>query len=234
MHTIIQITDLHFDNNDPELKLLNPEGNFDKFLKYASKIPCDRIIVTGDAAEAEENLQTIISKLQGLCGNVKFVPGNHDTKDGFKLLNQKTPYFMEYLEEFLVLFLDSSKGIIDSEQLQWLNDLMINSQKDILIFIHHPIVDCGNTVMDRMFPLINRGEVDNILQNTRKNIYIFCGHYHWSQEVQSGNMKQYVTPSLLYQLDKNADFLRIGSTNFGFRVINISKDKVASYVEILY
>lgn len=233
MHTIIQITDLHFDNSDPELKLLNPKDNLNEFLQYATKIACDKIIITGDIAEAGENLKTIINNLQGLCENVKYVAGNHDPKDGFILLNQKRPYFMEYLEEFMVLYLDSSKGIIDDEQLIWLQDMIINNIKDVLIFMHHPILDCGDTVMDRMFPLMNRSEVYSILQNTSNKTYIFSGHYHWEQEVQSGNIKQFVTPSLLYQLDKNADFLRVGSMNYGFRVIKISMDKVETYVKIL-
>lgn len=233
MHTIIQITDLHFDNNDPELRLLDPEDNFNVFLTYVNKIQCDKVIVTGDVAEAEENIQTIANKLQGLCGNLIYVAGNHDPKDGFKMFNQKKPYFIEYMEEFLVIFLDSGKGIIGHEQLQWLNDLLKDNKKDILIFMHHPVLDCGNTVMDRMFPLINRSEVYSLLQNVRNKVYIFSGHYHWEQEVQSGNIKQYVTPSLLYQLDKNADFLRVGSTDFGFRVINISMNELESHVEIL-
>jgi 3',5'-cyclic AMP phosphodiesterase CpdA len=140
---------------------------------------------------------------------------------------------MEYLEDFLVLYLDSSKGIIEQEQLKWLNDSLIKNQKDILTFIHHPIVDCGNTVMDRMYPLRNRSDVYNMLRDSGKKVYIFSGHYHWEQEVLAGNIKQYVTPSLLYQLDKNADILRIGSKNFGFRVINISMNKVETYVETL-
>lgn len=232
MQTIIQITDIHFDNNDPELKLLNPEDNFNEFLKYAKEILCDRIVITGDVAEDEENFKLILNKLQGICANIKYVIGNHDPMNGFEIFNQKRQYFMDYVEGFLVLYLDSGKGIIDDDQLQWLNNLLINNQKDILVFIHHPILDCGNTVMDKMYPLMNRSEVYNILQNTGKKIYIFCGHYHWEQKVQSGNITQYVTPSLLYQLDKNADILRIGSTNFGCRVINISRDKVESYVEI--
>lgn len=232
MRTIIQITDLHLDNNDPELKSLNPEDNFQEFITYADKIPCEEIILTGDVAEIEENFYSIIEKLQGQYGSVKYVAGNHDPQNEM-LFNKKIPYFMEYMEEFLVLYLDSSKGIIDQEQLHWLNDLLMNNQKDILVFIHHPIVDCGNTVMDRKYPLKNRSEVYRMLENTGRKVNIFCGHYHWEQEVQSGNMKQYVTPSLLYQLDMNADILRIGSMNFGFRVINISMDKVETYVETL-
>ena len=233
MHTIIQITDLHFDNDDPELKLLNSEDNFNEFLNYANKIPYDKIIVTGDVTEVDDNFQTIINKLKSLCGNIRYAAGNHDPKDGFIIFNQKRPYYMEYLEEFLVLFLDSSKGIIDDEQLKWMNELIKNNKNDLILFIHHPILDCGDTVMDRMYPLQNRSEIHCILQDTGKKIYIFCGHYHWNQEVESGNIKQYVTPSMLYQLDKNADFLSVGSINFGFRVIKISMDKVESYVEIL-
>lgn len=233
MLTLIQVTDLHIDNNDPELELLNPKDNFKQFLNHAKNIPCDRIVVTGDVAEDADNFQTIKVKLQGLCGDITFVAGNHDHRDGYKMFNQKNPYFMEYLEEFIVLYLDSGKGIIDDEQLQWMKELLAINQKDILIFLHHPIIDCGNTIMDRMYPLRNRSDVYHLLQNTNKRIFAFSGHYHWEQEVQSGNITQYVTPSLLYQLDKNADILRMGSVDFGFRVINITNDKVETYVEML-
>ncbi len=233
MQTIIQITDLHIDNNDPELALLSPEDNFSKFLLYARNIPFDKLVVTGDVADANESFEIVMNKLQELCGTIRFVSGNHDPKEAFHLSGLKKPYFVEHLEEFLVLYLDSGMGKIDNEQLLWMEEQLLHNEKDILIFLHHPIIDCGNTVMDRMFPLLNRDEVCRILDKTKNKISIFSGHYHWEQEIHAGNRKQYVTPSLLYQLDQNSDSLKIGSTNFGFRVINITKDCIETYVEYI-
>ena len=233
MFTMIQITDLHMDNDDPELKHLKPEDNFKAFLKAASRIQCDRIIITGDVAEEEDNFKKVIGQLQELSTEIKYVAGNHDPMYAYKPFNLKGPYFMEYLEELLILYLDTGKGIIDEEQLQWLMELIAVNEKDILIFMHHPILDCGNTIMDRMYPLKNRNDVINILNKTNKKTYIFCGHYHWEQKMHVGNITQYITPSLLYQLDQHADILRIGSIDFGYRVIRISKDDVETYVEVL-
>lgn len=233
MQTIIQITDLHYDNKDPELVLLRPEDNFNRFISTVRNTPCDHIVLTGDVADTDGPFDMVINRIQELPVSIQFVSGNHDPEDAYRNLSQKKRYYVDYREDFMVLYLDSSKGMIDSEQLRWMEDLLINNSKDILIFVHHPILDCGNTVMDRMFPLLNRNEVKHILHRANNKVSIFCGHYHWDQEVRDGNITQYITPSLLYQLDRKADTLKIGSTNYGYRVIHLSKDSVETFVEYL-
>lgn len=61
-----------------------------------------------------------------------------------------------------------------------------------MIFVHHPILDCGNSTMDRKSPLKNRDQVRQILENFAGEVTVFCGHYHNLHTQKAGNITQHL------------------------------------------
>ncbi len=57
-------------------------------------------------------------------------------------------------------------------------------RKKLLFFTHHPIINCGDTIMDIKYPLENRDIILEKLINTEKEINIFSGHYHANHFVE--------------------------------------------------
>ncbi len=110
-------------------------------------------------------------------------------------------YYHESSESFDIFYLDSSKGKIDFFQRKWLKKSLIKyKQNNIIIFIHHPILTCSNWVMERKYPLKNKNKIISILTKNKKNIYIFCGHYHNEEQTSFANITQFLTPSSVVQM----------------------------------
>ena len=114
--------------------------------------------------------------------NPLVVMGNHDKWQDFQTLT----FLISALEgQRPVLFRCSQRCslhlsgfqpcLIDQEQLAI-------PTEDVVVFIHHPILDCGQTTMDRLYPLENRETLQRILFLAGCNVTVFCGHYHTEQE----------------------------------------------------
>jgi 3',5'-cyclic-AMP phosphodiesterase len=98
--------------------------------------------------------------------------------------------------------------------------------EDVVIFVHHPIFDCGGTAMDRLHFLENREEIQSILALAKCKITIFCGHYHIEHEQKAGNVNQYVTPSTLMQLKPFSKELETESEIPGYRLVELTSGAV--------
>ena len=134
------------------------------------------------------------------------------------------------MDGFKLLYLDSSEGIIDHRQLLWLEQELF-SYKPILIFIHHPIIGLKLKV-DEIGKLINRQEVVHLLEKSLAKISIFCGHYHMENILFHKNIKQYITPAISFQMVKNPNAIEIDKSSYGYRIIELVKNKVYSKTKL--
>jgi Icc protein len=130
------------------------------------------------------------------------------------------------------LFLDSSANVISDAQLQWLKS-ELRTDKRIVLFVHHPVLPIDTPLDGSGAVLKGRDSLKAALQTSRRDITIFCGHYHMIDTQNGDRIRQYVTPAVSYQITKAAEAIEIDSSTFGYRLIVIDDDDVASDVVML-
>ncbi len=170
--------------------------------------------------------------------SLKLTLRNHDT------FSRVRPYFHQrsvsdceliYTEEddFLkYIFLDTSSNSISKDQLSWLEE-ELSTSKNVIIFSHHPILEIDTPVDKIGGALRERESVKNRLQISKRDITIFCGHYHRDDEAIDGNIRQFTTPAVSYQLNKTAGRVTIDKQSFGCRLITISGEAVDTKIAMM-
>lgn len=220
------ITDIHLDEQFPIDNKVNPTKNFETILADIEKRKITDLIFGGDIGEPTAH-NYFFNKLQNFSLNL--ILGNHDKFENVKGYfskdrNTQELYYKTEDENFQYIFLDTSDEQLSKPQLEWLkNELTEN--KALILFIHHPVLEIP-THIDKLYPLKNREELKTVLLNFKKNVTIFCGHYHMNDEQKLKNIKQYTTQSMSFQVVKNATDLEIDNANFGYRIIEIYNDKI--------
>ncbi len=232
---IAHITDLHLDEDFPFEDKVTARKQFDNILKDIKKKGINHIICTGDIGDSK-GVQYFFDKLRGM--NLSLTLGNHDdfikTCKYYNLgakYNSKKIYRSELRVYFKFIYLDSSSGTIDSEQLEWLKKELWSS-KPIIIFIHHPIIGLRLKV-DEIGKLKNRGNLIEILTGIPNEIIIYCGHYHLESTLVYKNIKQCITPAIAFQIEKDIDEIKINKTVSGYRIIQIENRSLSSKVKFL-
>lgn len=230
MKRIAFLTDVHLDEQFPIDNNVNSTKNIGTVLSDISKQGIAEIIFGGDIGEASAHNYFFDALKQF---SFKLILGNHDkfenVKEHFIIdQNKNELYYKVEDESYLYIFLDTSSDEISTIQIQWLQ-AELNSIKEIILFIHHPVLSI-NTPVDKLYPLKNREQLKAILLNHEKNITVFCGHYHMNDEQVQNNIKQITTQSLSFQLVKNATEIQIDNSNFGYRIIEIYEDKIETYL----
>ncbi|SHJ29338.1 metallophosphoesterase family protein [Aquimarina spongiae] len=232
MIRIAHITDSHLDESFPFKDSISARKRFDRILKHIEDQNITQIVCTGDIGE-NDGVPYFFQQLEGK--DLSITLGNHDTfLETVKYLNtgarhdtQQIYYSSESMNTKFI-YLDSSSGTIDSNQLNWLKQ-ELNTTKSIVIFIHHPIIGL-NLMVDSVGKLQNRQEVSNTLTQVPNPITIFCGHYHIESSVSLKNVTQHITPAISYQIKKHQDTIEIDTTSSGYRIIEIMEGQVSSTV----
>jgi 3',5'-cyclic-AMP phosphodiesterase len=222
MKRIAFITDVHLDEQFPIDNNVNPAKNLEIVLADLAKQEITDLVVGGDIGEASAHAY-FFKALSQFTFNL--ILGNHDkfdiVKDHFNAdLTKNELYYKVEEEQFDYLFLDTSADELSDNQLQWLQ-AQLNNSKEILVFVHHPILPI-DTPVDKLYPLINREQLLAIFLNHKKRVTVFCGHYHMNDEQEYKNIKQYTTQSLSFQLVKEAAEIQIDNTSFGYRIIEVN------------
>lgn len=230
MKKIAFITDVHLDEQFSNDNNVLPRKNLETALADITKQGITEIILGGDIGEASAH-NYFFNALKQF--SLKLILGNHDKFDDVKKHfnigeNKKELYYKVEEGSYRYLFLDTSSDEITSSQLQWLKS-ELESEKKIILFIHHPILSI-NTPVDKMYPLKNREQLKSILLEYKKNVTVFCGHYHMNDEQIFENIKQITTQSLSFQLVKNATEISVDNSNFGYRIIDIYDDKIETHL----
>lgn len=236
MTIFAQITDLHIDNEDPDLKQIDTRANALAVLEVIQKQNIERLIVTGDIAESSSGMSWFLDQVNQRKFKFDLILGNHDDPQSYLENNRSgraKPYYSVQVEGFLFLFLDSANNWIDQEQLVWIDEQLSQTKLAVLIFVHHPVLNCGDSTMDKKYPLKNREEVLKILTKANQKIAIFCGHYHREEIVEDRNIIQYVTPSTFYQIKKYSAELEVESEAIGYRILSIEHGNYETKVKYL-
>ena len=224
---LAHITDIHLGHRFEQKFGVDIKKNLITVLEDVCLRNISQIAVTGDIAEDDESAW-FFDTIEEYGFEMHFVLGNHDNPQAMELhyehVHAGRYYYKAPSEQACLLFCDSREAYLDEEQLCWLVKEIEASTLPILVFLHHPVLDCDNSFMDRKYALKNRETVRSALQATHKNIHLFCGHYHTTDERSDGNIHQYITPSIFYQIQKYSDTLQRDDKPFGYRIIHIGRE----------
>lgn len=227
---IAHITDTHLGDPTAIDRGANPRKNLKTVLEYIALDRFDDIVITGDLAD-KEDLAWFFKKVEDYKPGFKITLGNHDDFSNvipfckkIKTEGDNELYYTYEDEFYKYIYMDSSSGEISEPQLQWLSS-QINTLKHIILFIHHPVLGF-HTGMDTAYPLRNRDMVNDILQESRQNVTIFCGHYHMPDKRTDRKITQYITPSTAFQVKKNSHTVEINTNSFAYRIITLEENHI--------
>ncbi|MCB0520959.1 MAG: metallophosphoesterase [Lewinellaceae bacterium] len=231
---IVQITDLHIANEGTETFGVDVRQNFLDVLKAAKELLPDLLVLSGDLCydTGDQHIyQWIKARLDFLKIPYTVISGNHDepgllakTFDMEHMLVGDELYFKRAFGKHVILFLETSKGIVSEGQLEWLSHELDHLSNDVVIFMHHPPLIGGVPHMDINYPLQNMEEVQRLFNGFPHHISIFCGHYHVEKVVCSGNLTVHITPSTYFQMDWHQENFKVDHYQVALREIVIREN----------
>jgi len=224
MYSIAQVTDLHLDHRLEKELGKDTRRNLLAVLRDIRNRRINEIVLTGDLAE-DSAIDWLFEELDAQKSQYSYIFGNHDTRERYpgSVNKEGFYYYQRDIENIQCLFLDSADSFVDEQQLHWLIERIEERQGPAIIFVHHPILDCGTLFMDYQYPLKNRFQFQEILRKKNRDFFVFCGHYHMEHEQIQENIHQYVTPSTYYQIRGDTKDLQEDKVSIGYRIIEISE-----------
>lgn len=222
---------MRYDNDAEENK-----NNLKLILDDVTSKGITEIIFGGDIGTKEAN-KWFFDTIYKFDFKLSIVLGNHDTySEVIKYYRAGHSYHKElnYTREddyFRYIYLDSSSNALSPVQFDWLKQ-ELNSTKKIILFIHHPVLEIRNPLDKVGAALKGRDEIRNILLALQNEIIIFCGHYHMTDELTDGNIRQYSSPASSYQIRKLSEMIEIDSSTFGYRLIQIDDNQMNTEVKL--
>lgn len=227
MRRIAHLTDIHLDDRLAIAHGVDTRGHLRAVLADLARRGISEAVLTGDLGETG-SLGWLFSTLSDAGIGCRVLLGNHDDPSDYRnrpaartLFDGDARYHAETGDGFLQLYLDSSEGFIDPGQFAWITARCADAALPLLVFIHHPVLDCGDTTMDRLFPLAGRDALRSLFLGVPQPVTILCGHYHAEHEIRTGNITQYVTASTYAQLKKQGDALEMDGDAFGYRLLEL-------------
>ncbi len=225
---------MHLDEAYPEQAGANTVLHWEKVLQDVAARGVERVILGGDLGEAH-TLSYLFDSLQ-TYPDLHLTLGNHDAlsdiRPHFKPAQQAATTLHYAFDEggYRYIFLDSSTGMLSTEQFRWLQQ-QLKTPASILLFIHHPIFGI-NALVDELFPLKGRAVLQDLLLRAGRRITIFCGHYHTPHQQTQGSVTQYIAPAVSVQFDAKTQYkqLRFQAERFGYRLLAVEAEAVRSEV----
>lgn len=226
MRKIAFITDTHFDEQFTLDCGADSRKNWEIIIADLLSRGITEIIIGGDIGD-NTSYKYFFDSLKEFT--VHLLLGNHDKFveiNKFRnLQNGNEELFYSFEDEYnRYIFLDTSSYNLSEKQFTWLK-FELQTEKAIIIFIHHPILKV-KTIIDKKYPLKNRKELKFVLESIKKPVTVFCGHYHMNDEQTEKNIKQIITQSASYQFEKNITQENIVNSEFGYRIIEIEQDNI--------
>lgn len=215
---IAQITDIHLLAPGEKLMGLDVNDRLQKVLEHAARFEPDAYFITGDCcarAPDQETYHRLRPVLDGLGKPYYLIPGNHDDRammrNAFYLEGhgQEAVKGLVRVNENDFLFLDSSAGSVDEEQINWLAKAL-KQYPEADIVMHHPPIPMGVRFMDDRYPLQDTDQLLRVLTYDGRPRRVFCGHYHSARTVAYRNLHVHQCPPTSFFIDSiSPDFKQI-------------------------
>jgi 3',5'-cyclic-AMP phosphodiesterase len=229
MNEIAFMTDLHLNDILATKYKIDSRQNVETAFQDIYKRGIKRLVFGGDYGNPD-SLEWLKTKIDVYDFEFYCILGNHDLVHDLKRVGlyplqiENTYYCIEF-GNARCIFLDSSSGRIDEQQLNWLKYNIEESTKPISIFTHYPIFDCGNSGMDQKYPLLNRDVVMSNLVNENRRMNIYCGHYHMKYDQSIGDINQNVNPGMIMQIKSVNGCSITDSFDFGYRIVDLGSNR---------
>lgn len=242
------LTDIHLGPEEYYKGILrkinkNVKKYLDNIIVKINNTKPEFLIILGDLIQDEnyendrKNLNYIIKALSKVNCPVYYIAGNHDLKnisedELAKLFNQKKLYYSfesgEY--HFIVLFSkrfkDKIQFYISDKQKEWLEKDLNKTRKKCVIFNHYGLADqdlTGNPWFEgkpEKSLIMNREEIRNILDKSKKVIAVFNSHLHWNKKDIHNEILYFTIQSLVEnEMDK-------GIASEAYAIVDIKKNKI--------
>lgn len=190
----IHLTDTHLVADAGLLYGTNPKQRLQQALNHIQAYQSDAqaLVITGDLthyghAQAYEHLRECLVSL-----NMPVHPilGNHDSREIFKKYFPAVPVdengHVQYARDFghyRALFLDTNEpgvhwGVYCATRASWLRKQLQETDKPVLIFMHHPFFPIGIRSMDAI-SLLDTSHFFSAIEGYEHHIQqVFFGHIH--------------------------------------------------------
>ena len=237
---LIQLTDLHIDDEGGFPYDIDVRSNFKWLINAALQLKPDHLVITGDLCYrdgVEAIYEWILEQLEAQPMPFDIIAGNHDDSSMMArcfhrqhMLNEGEFYYAKRLGKVNCIFLDSAKGEHSKGQLKWLERQLKQAGSEVIIFMHHPPLHCGVPFMDRQYALKDMEAIQKICLEHPYAIDVFCGHYHVEKTVRFKNMTVHITPSSFFQLDQQFEDFKVDHHRIALREIEVDKETLLTNV----
>lgn len=209
---ILQLTDTHlFANPDGKLYSINTREKLVEVIHHAKKTldQVDVVILTGDLVHDESRvgyavLNSMLSKFD--CPKY-YLPGNHD--DPVLMNEMLESCANDNLVSIMsgawsIVLLDSSvrgkvEGAITDDMLARVEKYLIdNTEKYILVALHHHIIDVGSPWLDAL-NLHNHTQLTGMLEKFPNVKLVINGHVHQEIDTLRNGIQYLGTPATCFQ-----------------------------------
>ena len=236
MKRFAHITDLHVDEEFIASIGVDARKNWGIILDDLKGKGIDNVVFTGDIGLKESN-EWFFGTFAERGLQMQAALGNHDTfPEAIRHYNPGIPegqdefYYADEDDHFRYLFLDSSSGHISYEQFAWFREqIRSESDKPLILFLHHPILDTGTTPQQE-YPLHEGEELRRELKKLPNDVHIFCGHLHFEDDMRDGNIRQIITPASCYQCKRHSAATEKDHVGFGYRIVELGEGDVRSEI----
>ena len=238
---LLQLTDCHL--------FVSPEATIqgictrERWLSVLAAIApeqsrAQRLILTGDMTHDDlpETYRVVRETLAGWWPQTRFVPGNHDVREGiYEHLHDRIQrvaervVFSEPVEGWQVIGLDSHlpgqvKGELGGEQLAWLADeLSRTANRPTVLFVHHPPVDAPSAWMNAI-GLTDRDALWTLLRSHAQVRLICAGHVHHESATLRQGVLVVTTPATGVQFTPESETLVVDDLPWGYRLVELHDD----------
>lgn len=201
--------------------------------KINNEIKPDMVICLGDMIQAsndintdKENIKYILNLFKKINKPYYIVLGNHElksvknNKEILDLIGYKSATYSLDVDDYHFVFVGTDINAedkvcrtqyISENDLEWLkNDLEVNKDKKIIVFSHFGIAEDTNIKENfwcysedgENLMLRNRTKLKELMEN--KNIVaVFCGHQHWTKNVEENRINYYMLGSLTENINED-------------------------------
>jgi len=213
------------------------EAAVEKF--HTNHDDADFLLISGDLVDngSVEGYEYLKSTLENRWHKpVYLCLGNHDNRENFNKVflekNSNSPYYYMKplpLGETCLITLDSGKfnpwmGIIDCEQLKWLEETAANIDLPIILMLHHPPF-LGVDMDSFKFQLNNSQDIYDILKC--KNIVAICsGHVHGAYSYRLGQFPVFTAEGTGFGLNFAKDHSTIATDERGYNFCILNEGNV--------
>lgn len=239
---IFQISDMHlFAKKEHSLLKINTFESFVAVLdlvklKLAEQKP-DLIVLTGDLSQdnSTESYQHVINLMKNIPVDIAWIPGNHDQPIVLQKIFQNS--YLNSKKHFLnqnwqLILLDSHQnkkvaGFLNSDQLDFLNNILQSNTEFALIMLHHHVFPLGAVWLDGSI-LENSSDFLSIIDQYSHVKGVICGHVHQTSKLIKNDVLFVSSPSTCIQFKPQSNQFALDTLMPGFNVIDLYED---GYIE---